>query len=274
MQIDIKEIIKEKSSVLAKITFFVSWMRRLLHEKEINDFLSIYGGLQGIPFTRAVIEFFQVKTETIMTSPLPTNGRYIFVANHPLGGLDGIALIKVLSETYKEIRFPVNDILLAIKNFQPLLLPINKHGKQSREVAEKIRAACASLDQQVIMFPAGLVSRKIKGKIADLRWQKNVINQAKKHKRDIIPVYISGKNSKRFYRISNLRKCLGLPNIEMLTLADEMFKQKNNPPLKMIFGEPISYTVFEAQPPGISKKNSAQYWADYLKKQVYDLGSM
>ncbi len=263
LQIDLKKVIRQKNVILSKIPFFVSWLRKFVHEAEINEFLRNYGHLHGMDFIAKVIEYFNLTIEKVVkNNSLDPHGRYLFVANHPLGGLDGVSFIQAISDIYGDVRFPVNDILLTIENFQPLLLPINKYGKQDRESAKKINEAFASSDKQILMFPAGLVSRKIKGKIVDLEWQKHFISKAIDYRRDVVPVYIIGQNSKRFYKISSCTRALRLPPLEMLSLPDEVFLQKNKT-IKIIIGDPISYKMFN--------KNAAQVWADCVKNKVYQL---
>jgi len=290
LQIDIKEILKKESRFLAKIPFFGAWLKRTIHQDEMNECLRSCGHLHGNAFAAAVLEFFQIRVEVVFTVPLDTQkGRYIFAANHPQGGIDGVALIKAISDTFPEVRFPVNSILLHLKNFDPILLPIKKNqkGSQDRALAEKIKEAYASHDQQILVFPAGLVSRKTKGKIEDLQWKKNfIITKAIEHERNVVPVYIDGRNSDRFYRFANWRKRLWIKlNIESLYLPDEMFQQKNKT-IRIIVGKPISYKIFEKPIDKASKKSSGedvkkfpkamywQTWADYIKKKAYNLANL
>ena len=154
----------------------------------------------------------------------------------PLGGLDGLVFIYELSKHFREIKFPVNDILTNIKNLSGIFLPVNKHGAQARDVALKIEEAYAS-DCQILYFPAGLCSRKKRGVIKDLQWQKSFITKSIQHKRDIVPAFFSGRNSDFFYNLANFRKMTGLKaNIEMLYLADEMFRQKGKE-IDLVFGK-------------------------------------
>jgi len=263
-QIDLKKVIEKKSKFLARFTFIINFLRRLIHEDGINQVLSENRELTGFAFVKGVLKSFRATIKTNFRYPIDENARYVFVANHPLGGLDGVAFIAAISEKFPEIRFPVNDFLLNIKNFDPIFLAINKHGKQDREAVRKINEAYASQNQQILMFPAGLVSRKINGKIVDLEWQKHFITKAIQNKRDIVPVYIDGKNTNRFYRIANWRKWLGIKfNIEMLLLPSEMFKQKNQT-ITIIVGGAISYQSFD-------NSMSHEEWAQYVKNRVYEL---
>ena len=196
---------------------------------------------------------------------IPVKGRYIFVSNHPLGGLDGLVFIYELSKYFPDIKFPVNDILTNIENLSGIFLPVNKHGAQGKDAARRIEEAYSS-DSQILYFPAGLCSRKKRGVIKDLQWHKSFISKAIQHKRDIVPAYFSGRNSNFFYNLSNIRKFLGIKaNIEMLYLADEMFRQKDKEIL-LVFGKTIPWETFD-------KTRSAPEWADWVKSKSYELES-
>ena len=166
---------------------------------------------------------------------------------------------------FNDIKFPVNDILTNIKNLSGIFLPVNKHGAQARDVARRIEEAYAS-DCQILYFPAGLCSRKKRGVINDLQWQKSFITKSMQHKRDVVPAFFSGRNSDFFYNLANLRKLLGLKaNIEMLYLADEMFRQKGKE-IDLVFGKTIPWETFD-------KSRSALEWADWVKTKSYALES-
>ncbi|MCY1367259.1 hypothetical protein D9M69_541870 [compost metagenome] len=186
----------------------------------------------------------------------------IFASNHPLGGLDGIAFMHALGRYRKDIKFLVNDILMNIKNLEPLFVPVNKHGKQAREASRLIDETYAS-DQALLVFPAGLVSRKRRnGVIKDLEWKKNFVSKAKKYKKDIIPVFIEGRNSDFFYNLARFRKNLGIgANVEMFYLADEMFAQRNKK-VTIRIGKPVSYQELDS-------RKTEQEWAETVKEVVY-----
>ena len=195
---------------------------------------------------------------------IPKEGRYIFASNHPLGGLDGICLSAVIGEKFdKKIKYVVNDVLYFIRNLQPIFLPVNKYGRQSKQATVNMQDAYGS-DDQIITFPAGLCSRKSKGKIYDLDWQKNFITKAIESKRDVVPVYFDGQNSNFFYRFANIRKMSGVKfNVELILLPDEMFKNKNSG-FSIIFGQPIPYAFFD-------ESRSVAQWAEYVKEKSYAL---
>jgi len=172
---------------------------------------------------------------------------------------------KEVGDIFPNVQFIVNDILLNIENLDPIFVPVNKHGKQSSEYVRRIDETYRS-EAQVLNFPAGLCSRKVKGQIVDLEWHKSFINKAKKHQRDIIPVYISGRNSGFFYNLARIRALLGIKaNIEMLYLPNEMFKQQEKN-IDIIFGKPIDYRVLD-------KRFTPREWAQKIKNHVYQLGN-
>ncbi len=263
--IDIKSVIKKKNKTLAALipNFIIKYLKRVIHEDGINDVISRTKHLQGLSFVKAVLKEFKAKYEVIGEENIPKEGRYIFVANHPLGGLDGIVFTDAIAKHHKNVKFIVNDILLNITNFEDVFVPVNKHGKQSLEYVKNIERLFAS-DDQVLFFPAGLCSRKVKGEIIDLEWKKTFILKAIKHKRDIVPVYFEGKNSKFFYNLARFRKALRIKaNIEMMFLPDEMFKQKGKN-IRVHIGKPISYQSF-------TKEKSALEWAKEVKDTVYNI---
>lgn len=266
-KIDIENVLSSKNPSLAKAIprFVTNYLKRIVHQDELNVFLSKWGHLKDSELIAAGLEHFEIKYTAKGTENLPESGRYIFVSNHPLGGLDGLVFIHELSKHFNDIKFPVNDILTNIKNLSGIFLPVNKHGAQARDVAKKIEDAYAS-DCQILYFPAGLCSRKKNGIIKDLQWQKSFITKSIQHKRDIVPAFFSGRNSDFFYNLSNFRKRIGLKaNIEMLYLADEMFRQKDKE-IQLVFGKPISWETFD-------KSKTALEWAEWVKAKSYALES-
>lgn len=264
-KINIREIFKEKNPKVAKLIpgFIYRYIERIVHQKEINDALPILENKIGLDFVNAVIDHFKVQIVVKGIENIPANGRFIFVANHPLGGFDGLVFAKVVGEKHPSLQFLVNDILMNLKNLEPIFAPVNKHGKQSVEYVKRIEEIYKS-DLQVLNFPAGMCSRKINGKITDLEWMKSFITKAVQHKRDVIPVFIEGKNSKFFYNLSSIRTKLGIKaNLEMFYLPDEMFRQKGKT-ITLTFGKPVSYTVFD-------KSLSPYEWAQKVKSHVYNL---
>lgn len=263
-QIHLDKILQEKAPGLYRKLprFVVKWFSKLIHEEDCNEALRYIGTHTGVDAMVKWIDFFHLDLKLEGTENLPKKGRYVFVSNHPLGGLDGICLSAVLGQRYhKKIKYIVNDVLYFLKPLQPIFIPVNKHGAQSKKSALLINEAFES-DNQVLTFPAGICSRKENGKIVDPEWKKMFILKAIEYQRDIVPIYFEGKNSAFFYRLASLRKKLGIKvNIEMLFLPSEMFKKKNAH-FAIRFGEPIPWqTLHDAK--------NAQQWADWLKSVVY-----
>lgn len=267
--IDFGKILEAKAPKLKKR--MPKWLfrriQRLLHEDEINEILSKYGHLQGVDFVQAVIKDFNLEIEVQGAENLTASDRILVASNHPLGGLDGIALIGTVGSYCPDPVTPVNDFLLFIKNLQPIFIPVNKAGKGVANRAENLRLFNETFasERAICYFPFGLCSRKVKGgKIMDLDWKKTFITKSKEYHRDIIPTHIDGHNTKFFYNLARLRKRLNIKvNIEMAFLADEFFKQRNKK-LTIVFGKPIPYQTFD------SRFTDAE-WAEKLRCFSYNL---
>lgn len=266
LRLDIEKTIKRKApGAGAKIPGFVyRFLSRLICQDRMNDLLSKKGHLKGVDFASGALDEMNVKVVMEGEHNIPADGKFIFASNHPLGGLDGMALVKLFGEKFDhKIRFVVNDILMNIKCLATVFVPINKHGAQGKATASLINEAFES-DNQVLIFPAGLCSRLQGGKIRDLEWKKAVIAKSVEYQRDVIPVFFEGRNSRFFYLFAYLRKALGIKaNIEMIFLPGEMYKN-NNKTFVVRVGEPIPWSTFD-------KSRSQKQWAEYLKNKVYDL---
>jgi 1-acyl-sn-glycerol-3-phosphate acyltransferase len=268
VQIDVEQVLYSKNPALKKVVpgFIIRYLKRIVHQNELNRFLSISGHLKDAEFIKAGLDSFNISYKVYGKENIPVSGRYIFVSNHPLGGLDGLVFIYELSKYFKNLKFPVNDILMNITNLSGIFLPINKHGAQGREAARQIEQAYASEDQ-ILYYPAGLCSRKKKGIIRDLQWHKSFISKSIQYKRDIVPAYFSGRNSNFFYNLSNFRNFVGIKvNIEMLYLVDELFKQKGKA-IDLIFGKSIPWQTF------VDDSRTAPEWAEWVKGESYELKS-
>lgn len=264
MLIDVQKVLADKNPALARMIpgFIVRYLKRIIHQEEINAFLKQHGHLDGLAFVDEVVNMFRPKVTLRGLENLSSDGRFVVASNHPLGGLDGIVLMQAIGKVRPDIQFPVNDILLNIKNLQPLFVPINKHGSN----AENIRILNETFEGNAVVcyFPFGLVSRKRKGIIRDLDWKKTFLTKARRYKRDVIPTHISGRNSDFFYRLANLRKTLGIKaNLEMLYLVDEFFKQQDQD-ICITFGKPIPWEFFD-------RRFNENQWAEKLRGFVYYL---
>lgn len=265
--IDVDKVLKNKNPRLYKMlpSFALRYIKRILHQDELNYILTNFGHTDGLDFLRHTLNYLQVTYDIIGKENLSvnSNNRYVFVSNHPLGGLDGMVLLQAIGEKYPKTKFIVNDVLMYLKPLNSVFVPVNKYGKQSSTYAARIDELYAS-DYQVLYFPAGMCSRKIKGKIVDLEWKKNFLSKAIKYQRDIIPIYFEGRNSNFFYNLSNFRTALKIKaNIELFYLSDELFKQKGTK-FRIRIGKPIPYTVFD-------KSKNYEEWTTFVRQKVYEL---
>ncbi|PKP05144.1 MAG: glycerol acyltransferase [Bacteroidetes bacterium HGW-Bacteroidetes-6] len=263
--IDVKELIRAKNPRMLRMLpgFIIRYLKRILHEKEVNYHMYNNRHKHGLPFVEAMLDMFGAEIVVYGLEKLENQNRFLVVANHPLGGLDGLALMHTVGRIHSNIVFPVNDFLMYLPNLSELFVPINKVGGQSSSGVRALEKAFES-DNNILFFPAGLASRKIKGKVIDLEWKKTFIQKARQHERNVIPVHVSGRNSNRFYRLANWRKRLGIKaNIEMLYLSDETFRQKGRI-LEIHFGDPIPFSTFD-------KTHKDLEWAQIVKQIVYDL---
>lgn len=267
-RINVREILNSRAPKSKIPGFLVRYLERIAHQDEINQFLDKYGDLYGINFVKEAVRFVGINLEVHGLDELP-EGRYTFAGNHPLGGIDGMSTGLAVHYRFPEqsIKFLSNDLLTNISNLLPLFVPVNKIGNKSqhRSLPERLKEVYNS-DLQMVIFPAGICSRRVKGKITELSWNKSFIQKSIDSHRDVVPVYFEGRNSNFFYSLANLRTFLGIKtNFEMLYLADEMFKQRGKK-FRVYFGEPIPYTTFD-------KSRSNQDWADWVRLKTLELAN-
>lgn len=261
----------------AKVPKLMKWMpnclfrriQRLLHEDDINDILTKYADKQGLDFVNALIADFNLELELKGVENLMRSERVLVASNHPLGGLDGIALIGVVGNHRGTTLTPVNDFLMFVKNLQPIFIPVNKVGSATANREENLRLFNETFEGPATLcyFPFGLCSRKTDdGKIQDLEWKKTFVTKSKAFQRDIVPVHIEGHNSKFFYNLARWRKKLKIKaNIEMAFLVDEFFKQRNQK-LTITFGKPIPHSTFD-------RRLTDAQWAEKLRTFSYQLAN-
>ena len=266
IQIDIDAILAAKAGKKARFVprFLVSYLKKIVHQDEVNEFLRINHDKRDLAFIDEFMKYFNNSFVIKGLENLPDDGRFTFVSNHPLGAQDGLGPAYILGRKYEgRIKLLVNDLLMNIPHISSFWVPINKTGKQARNFPQQVNAAFES-DNNIVMFPAGICSRKRGGVIRDLEWKKTFITKSIQTQRDIIPIHFEGQNSKFFYRLANINKMLGLKfNIAMLYLSDEMFKNRNKT-FKVTIGKPIPWQTFD------NSKKPAE-WAQYVKELVYTL---
>ncbi|MBQ7742873.1 MAG: 1-acyl-sn-glycerol-3-phosphate acyltransferase [Bacteroidaceae bacterium] len=268
VEIDIERVLHDKMGSKARYVprFVVRWLKKIIHQDDMNGFFRAHKDEEGVQWLKSVVEYADMHITVHGLDNLPADGdhHFTFASNHPLGGIDGVALGAILGEHYDgNIRYLLNDILMNLPGLRPLGVAVNVTGSQGREAMLKVDEVFAS-DHQLIMFPAQLCSRMIKGRVQDLPWKKAVVQKSVQHQRDIVPIHFSGQNSKRFYRIANWSKRLGLKvNIAMLFLVDELYRNMHKS-FDVHIGKPIPWQTFTSD-------RSYSDWAQWLRAQVYEL---
>ena len=267
--VDIEKVLRSKMGKNARWVPkpLINWLKHIAHEDQVNEFLWRARDLQGTPWLVDCLDFLNVKIEVEGAENLPPkdDGRlYTFVSNHPLGGIDGVALGSVLGKQYDgRFRYLVNDLLMNLPGLAPLCIPINKTGKQGRNFPAMVEAGFQG-DTHILMFPAGLCSRKRNGYICDLEWKKTFVSKSVETRRDVVPIFFEGRNSNFFYRLSNISdRLVKKVNIAMLFLVDEMFKNTGNT-FRIHIGKPIPWQAFD-------KSKTPAQWAQEVKQSVYKL---
>jgi len=266
--IEMRDIFMEKNPRLAKAMpgFVYKFIERIMHIREINEIIGQYGDKRGIDFVHGIIRYFNVTQKIAGLDNLPRKGRFIFASNHPLGGFDSMLIMSLVHKRFGEFKFLVNDVLMNIKPLGTQFVPLNKHGSLGRDAIKRIEEEYAG-NSQILIFPSGLASRKIKGKIEDLEWKKHFIAKSIEYQRDIIPIHVSGKNSNFFYNLANIRTFLGIKwNLEMFFLPAETFRHRNQT-FTVTFGKPIAWQTFV-------KSKNLNKWAEEIKQIVYKLPNL
>ena len=266
--IDIEKILKGKMGAKAKYVppFLVSWLKRIAHQDEVNDFLWENRDKVGTEWLEECVRYLDM---TLVVKgkenlPDPNDGRlYTFVSNHPLGGEDGVALGAIIGRHYdSRFRYLVNDLLMNLPGLAPLCIPINKTGSQARNFPAMIEAGFQS-ENHMLMFPAGLCSRRKNGAIRDLPWKKTFVSKSVQYQRDVVPIHFSGQNSSFFYRLANFSDRFLPFNLAMMYLVDEMYKNVHKT-FTVTIGKPISWQTFD-------KSKSPMEWAKTVQDIVYSL---
>lgn len=262
-RIDIDEVLREKAPRFAKYIprFVRNRLRRTIHEEELNGIIDAGWDRSPQEFIRVAFERMRIAYRVEGLERLDPAERYLFVANHPFGGLDGMMIADALIERFGDVRVVVNDLLMYIDPLRPIWLPVNKHGRQTADYARRYDEAFAG-ELPILTFPAGLCSRRRDGRVSDTPWRLNFIKRAHASGRRIVPLYVEGELSGFFYRIARLRERLGLKfNIEMLWLPDEMFRQGGSC-FRIAAGTPIDPETLQG---------TLQQQADAIRTEVYRL---
>ena len=266
--IDIDKILRQKMGAKAKFVpgLLVRWLKHIVHEDEVNAYLWESRDKTGVDWLEECVKYLDrtLEVEGKENLPDPNDGRlYTFVSNHPLGGEDGVALGAIIGRHYNgRFRYLVNDLLMNLPGLAPVCIPINKTGNQSRNFPAMVETGFQS-DNHMLMFPAGICSRKHDGVISDIPWKKTFLSKSVEYQRDVVPIHFSGHNSNFFYRLANFSDKHLKFNLAMLFLVDEMYKNVHKT-FKVTIGKPIPWQTFD-------KSRSAVEWAQYVRDKVYAL---
>lgn len=263
LQVDLDKVIADKNPRLARLLprFLKRYLKRIIHQDEINHVLRSFSHQTPVEFIRSTLSYMEISYRAVGLKQLSDQGRYLFVSNHPFGGMDGMMLCDELDKRFGSGRIIVNDILMNLKPLAPLFVPVNKHGRQNSDYLRFFREALAS-DDQIATFPAGLCSRRIDGKVCDTKWKSSFVKNAIESQRDIVPVFFEGRLSNFFYNLSSFRKRIGIKaNIEMIYLPDEMFSQHGRH-FDIHFGAPVPWQELAAA-------GSASHNAQRIREMVY-----
>ena len=217
-----------------------SLLRRLLREQRFARFSELFPDLEGMDFVEQVLAFFQCSytVSDRERENIPVNGRVMIVANHPIGTLDGLVLLKLVHDVRPDVRIVANDLLESVQPIRPCLLSIKMMAGTTRKAQiGRIDQALAN-EEAVIIFPAGEVSRFGPGGIRDGRWRKGFLRLATRAKAPILPIHVRGRNSLAFYTASMLLKPLST-----VMLVGQMFRPRK--PLQLSVGGLIPYSAYE-----------------------------
>ena len=242
--------------------FAVKFLKRRIHQDQMNECILTSEHFKGAEFFDDALKYVGITYKLRGAEKLGKDKKYIFACNHPLGGPEALIIGSAFFKIYGGgFKVPSNQLLMHMKPLAEFFTPVKvQSGSQSREISARIAAMFES-GEQVLVFPAGLCAKKIKGKVTEMPWKKMFITQARKYGRDVVPVHISGHNSNIYYFFSWLSRVLGLKmNIGMLFLVDELFN-KAGQEFVITFGDPIPYETFD-------KSKTDLQWAAEIKDKV------
>lgn len=263
--IDLEKNIAESDSAFLKILpkFIINIFKLIVKQDSINAVLNAHDEVEGLDFLEAMLDDFNLTLVINGKDNLPENGRCFFAANHPFGILDGLILTHTVASKYGQITAIANDAFMLIPQLRPIITEVNVYGSSSKDRVTALNKMYES-DLPITHFPAGEVSRFYNKKVQDAPWQKSFIKKSIATNRSIVPIYFEGTNSRLFYAVFILRKALRIKmNVELMLLPRELFRARNKT-IKVNIGEPMSPETF-------NRKQSHEYWAQYVRNGVYNL---
>ena len=245
--------------------FAVNFFKRRIHQDEINDCIMKAEHYKGAGFFDEALKYVDITFRIRGEENLDPEKKYLFAGNHPLGGPEALIIGSVFRRIYGDgFKVPVNHLLANLKPLNEFFVPVRVYGSnRNRELGEQIADMFKS-DYQVLVFPAGMCARKIDGKVTEMPWKKMFITQSRRYERDVVPIHISGFNSRRFFFFTKLSTFLKLKfNLGMIFLVDELFNKKGQE-FVITFGKPVPYTSFD-------KSKTDHQWAAEIKDLVEQL---
>lgn len=267
--IDIDRLLLSKMGTKAKFVPrpLVSWLKHIIHQDRVNAYLWESRHLSGTDWLEECVRYLDMTLDVVGMENLPAkdDGRlYTFVSNHPLGGADGVALGAIIGRHYDgRFRYLVNDLLMNLPGLALVCIPINKTGGQSRGFPAMVESGFRS-DNHMLMFPAGICSRRRGGEIRDVAWKKTFVTKSVEYRRDVVPIHFGGQNSDFFDRLANISdRYVKKVNIAMLFLVDEMYKNVHKT-FRVAIGKPIPWQTFD-------RSRTPAEWAQYVQDRVYEL---
>ena len=267
MLVDIEDAVrKSKNKFVRNLPQpLVNLIRKTIKQDELNAIHYKYKDLWGIDYVKALLfEEFKVKLNFIGTEKINPDKRYVYVGNHPLGAIDALSHLLLVYQIHGNVVSPSNELFEYIPNLSPLILGVNVFGQNSKQKAEELNNLFMS-DKQVMMFPAGEVSRFLKWKVQDPPWKKTFVTKAVQSKRDIVPVFFDAHNSFWFYFWAKLRQLSGLKMyVETMLLPREMLKQYGME-LNVYVLDTVSWQEIK------DSKKSHQWWADEIRRRVHEM---
>lgn len=247
---------------------FMGWiLMKITRISEINDFYTEHEHLEGMEFLDAILRHYQIDFEVPEEDfkRLPKEGAYITISNHPLGGIDGVLLLKLLVSNRSDFKIIANFLLNRIEPISPYILPVNpfENHKDVQSSIAGFKSAMAHLGEghPLGIFPAGEVSTYKDGKlIVDKPWEESALKLIRKANVPVVPIYFHARNSKFFYRLSKISDVF-----RTAKLPSEIYSQRNRP-IKVRIGQPISVAMQNEQ-------STLEEFTELLRKKTYLLSN-
>lgn len=263
--IDLRGLFRRKNPSLASRlpALVYRYLERIAHVAELNEHIARTRGLSGVEFARASLAALDIRLEVRNPERVPPSGRLTVCANHPHGGVDGLALIDLVGGARGDFAVPANDLLAVLPSLRPHVAPVNKHGSNFDHL--RTFDALFASERPIIVFPAGVTARPRGGRLREAPWSKAFLRKSRRYGRTIVPVHVAGRNSRFFYALARVRTALGVrTNLEMLYLVDELLKLRGATVCLQV-GLPFAAAELSAHRTEVE-------WAQRLARHVESLG--